>query len=74
MSSKEWARKVDEDEHYEEAKFAYMIEREIDGRNREPFMFNATIEIESANTDKALWLFNENMNWRLDFIGRYILS
>jgi len=62
----------DEDEFYEEGAIAFLIDEEIHTRNMEPRTFNMTVGAD--NTDQVLWMFNENMNWRLDYLGRYILS
>lgn len=30
--------------------------------------------LNNFDAQQALWMFNENMNWRLDFLGRFVLS
>ena len=64
---------IDEDKLYEEGKVQFLIDKEIQTRNGETRTItglNATI----TDREQALWMFNANLNWRLDYMGRFILA
>jgi len=50
----------------------YLIQKEIQTRNGETRQLNVDVTV--GDREQALWMFNENLNWRLDFLGRFILS
>lgn len=64
--------KIDENKVYMEKGMNYLIQKEIQTRDGETrtLKVNATI----SDREQALWMFNTNLNWRLDFLGRFILS
>lgn len=50
----------------------YLIQKEIQTRNGETRKLDVDVTV--GDREQALWMFNENLNWRLDFLGRFILS
>ena len=63
---------VDEDKYYAEGAQTYVIQKEIQTRSGESRTYDA--KITETTREAALFMFNENLNWRLDFLGRFILS
>jgi len=64
---------IDEDKLYNEGKIQYLIEKEIQTRNGETKTITGMTAI-MTDREQALWMFNSNLNWRLDFMGRFILA
>jgi len=51
----------------------YLIQKEIQTRSGETRRVNITTT-SHATRNQAKWMFNENLNWRMDFLGRLVLS
>jgi len=62
-----------EDALYQESDVQLLINKQIQGRNGERRALENVSAIIS-DREQALWMFNTNLNWRLDFLGRAILS
>jgi hypothetical protein len=63
---------VNEDEFYGSAEAKLLISQEIATRAGETRTY--TLTLEEADREATLFMFNDNLNWRLDYLGRYILS
>jgi prophage tail gpP-like protein len=68
-----WSNNIDEDKFYGEGAMQYLIQKEIQTRSGETRRVNITTT-SHATRNQAKWMFNENLNWRMDFLGRLVLS